>query len=73
MKKFPEVKRGDQFRTQTLMRIVEKFKWSRKSEEEVLQEALSYDALYIKLPASLLIWEHQIKLSGGDPDLADDR
>jgi hypothetical protein len=70
---FPKVKRGDQFRTQTLMRIFEKYEWSRTAEEGVMQDALSYDALYTKLSASLVIWEHQITRSGGDPDLADDR
>jgi hypothetical protein len=45
---FPKVKRGDQFRTQTLMRIVEKYEWSRTAEEGVVQDAISYDALYTK-------------------------
>jgi hypothetical protein len=69
---FPKVKRGDQFRTQTLMKIVEKYEWSRTAEEEVMQDALSYDALYTKLSASLVIWEHEVARSGGDPDHADD-
>lgn len=38
---FPKLKRGPVFRTQTLMKIVEKYEWSRTSEEEVMQDKLT--------------------------------
>jgi hypothetical protein len=52
---FPKVKRGDQFCTQTLMRIVDKYEWSPTAEEGVMQDALSYEALCTKLSASLVL------------------
>jgi hypothetical protein len=70
---FPKVKRGDQFKTQTLIKIEEKHEWSRSAEEEVMQDSLGYDTLYTKLSASLVIWENEKTRSGRDPDTADDR
>ena len=70
---FPKIKRGDSFRTQTLMKIVEKYEWSRTTEEEVMQDALKYDAVYTKLSASLVIWELEVSRSGKDPETTDDR
>ena len=51
----PRVKRGPVFRTQTLMKIVEKYEWSRTSEEEVMQDKIDYNELYTKLSGSLVI------------------
>jgi hypothetical protein len=51
---FPKVKRGDQFHTQALMKIVAKYEWSRTAEEEMMPDALSHDALYTS--SSLLHW-----------------
>lgn len=34
---FPKVKRGNEFKTKTLMKIVECYEWSRKAEGEVMQ------------------------------------
>lgn len=70
---FPTGKRGDAFRTQTLMRIVEKYEWSRTAEEKVMQVAIKCDELYTHLSASLVIWENEVTRSGGDADTADDR
>ena len=70
---FPRVKRGPVFRTQTLMKIVDKYEWSRTSEEEVMQDKIDYDELYTKLSGSLVIWESEVKRSGRDPDAVDDR
>jgi hypothetical protein len=69
---FPKVKRGEQFRTQTLMKIVERYEWSRTAEEEVMQDTLTFDSLYTKLLDSIFIWENEVLRSGHDPDLADD-
>ena len=52
---FPKEKRGEPFKFQTLMRIVEKYEWSRHSEEEVMRDPISYDELYTKLSASLVV------------------
>jgi hypothetical protein len=70
---FPKVKRGEQFRTQTLMKIVERYEWSRTAAEEVMQDTLNFDSLYTKISASIVIWENEVLRSGHDPDLADDR
>ena len=69
---FPKEKRGEPFKLQTLMRIVEKYEWSRYSEEEVMRDAISYDKLYTKLSASLVVWEREVSRSGQNPDTADD-
>jgi hypothetical protein len=56
------------------MKIVEECEWSRSAEEEVMQDALGYDALNTKLSklsASLVIWENEITRSGRDPDTAE--
>lgn len=69
---FSKVKRGDAFRTQTLMRIVGKYERSRTAEDEVMQEAITYENLYTKSSASLVIWENQITRTGQTPDEFDD-
>ena len=69
---FPKEKRGPTFQTQTLMRIVENCEWSRTSEEEVMRNQLSYDELYTKLSASLVVWEKEVARTGNDPNTADD-
>lgn len=55
------------------MKIVERYEWSRTSEEEMMQDKIEYDELYTKLPASLVIWESEVKRSGRDPNAVDDR
>ena len=35
---FQKVKRGDAFKRQNLMKIVERYEWSRTAEEDVMQE-----------------------------------
>jgi len=54
------------------MRIVEKYEWSRKAEEEVMSTAVSYDELYTKLSASLVVWERDMARTGRNPETADD-
>lgn len=71
--KFLKVKRGDEFRTQTLMKVVEKYEWSKTAEEDVMQDKIGYDALYTKLSGGVVIWENKVKRSGRDPDTTDDR
>ena len=68
----PKEKRGEPFKVQTLMRIVEKYEWSRHSEEEVMRDAISYDELYTKFSVSLVVWEREISRAGQNPDTADD-
>lgn len=70
---FPKVKRGNAFKTQTLMKIVERYEWSRTAEEEVMQDSLTYDNLYTKLSASIVIWENELTRQGRNPEEADDR
>lgn len=70
---FPKVKRGAAFKTQKFMKIVDKYEWSRTAEEEIMQEKLSYDSLYTKLSASIVMWENEIVRSGMNVDTADDR
>lgn len=70
---FPKVERGNEFNVQTLMKIVEKYEWSRFVEEEVMQEKLNYESLYTKLSASLVVWENDVARQGLDPDKADYR
>lgn len=65
---FPKVKRGAAFKTQTLMKIVERYEWSRTAEEEVMQDKLDYDSLYTKLSASIVIWENEIVRNGKSPN-----
>lgn len=67
---FPIEKRGEPFNVQTLMRIVEKYEWSRNAEEEVITNSITYDGLFAKLSASLVLWEREISRSGHNP--ADD-
>ena len=69
---FPKEKRGEPFKVQTLMRIVEKYERSRHSEEKVVRDAISYDEPYAKLSASLVVWEREVSRSGQNPDTADD-
>lgn len=55
------------------MKIVEKYERSRTAEEDVMQDGLSYDGLYTKLSASLVIWKNGMTQMGQDPDTTDDR
>lgn len=70
---FPNVKRGNAFKTQTLMKIAERYEWSRSAEEEVVQDKLSYDTLYTKLSATIVIWENELSRQGRHPEQADDK
>lgn len=70
---FPKLKRGEAFKVNTLMKIVERYIWSRTAEEDVMRDDISYQDLYSKLSASLVIWENEVKRSGRDPDDVDDR
>lgn len=46
------------------MNIVEKYEWSRSTEEEVMQDKLPYDALYTTLSDGTVIWETEISRQG---------
>lgn len=69
---FPVEKRGNIFKAQTLMKIAERYEWSRSTEEEMMRNAISYDELYTRLSASLVVWENNVSRSGQDPSSADD-
>lgn len=58
---FSQNKHGDAFKTQTLMKILEVYKWPCTDGEEIMQNKLSYDNLYTTLSASILILENEMK------------
>lgn len=61
---FSKAKRGEAFKTQTLKNIAKRYEWSRTTEEDVVQDKLSYDAPYTNLSASTFISENAIALQG---------
>lgn len=61
---FPKVKRRPAFNMQILWKIVERHEWSRTAEEEIMQDNLIYDTLYIKLSAAIVTWEHGLAQKG---------
>ena len=69
---FPPEKRGETFKINTLMKVVERFVWSRNADEDVMQGKLKYQDLYTKLSAALVIWEDEVRRSGRDPEQVDD-
>lgn len=70
---FPKVKRCAAFKTQTLTKIVQRYEWSSTDEVEIMQDKLSYDSLYTKLSASIVMSENEIVRSGMNVELANDR
>ena len=70
---FPKEKRGEAFKVQTLMKIVENHEWSRSAEEEVMQNSINYERLYTKLSAALVVWENEVRKSGQNPEQKEDR
>lgn len=69
---FPKMKQGEAFKTQTLMKIVEKYEWYRSADEDLKQEEIQYDSLYKKLSAAIVIWDNEKKRQGFNPEAADD-
>lgn len=67
------VKLGLVINSQTLMNIVEKYDWSRNAEEEIIRDDLSYDVLYTKLSAFIVIWENEVKRSEHNFNKADNK
>ena len=67
----PLEKRGETFKINTLMKVVERFVWSRNTEEDVMQGKLKYHNLYTMLPAALVIWSNEVRRSGRDPEQVD--
>ena len=68
---FPKEKRRN-FQSSDVNENCGEYEWSRHSEEEFMRDATSYDELYTKLSASLVVWEREVSRSGQNPDTADD-
>lgn len=61
---YPQVKHGAAFRTQSLKKIVKRYIWSHTTEEEVMQDKLTYDSLCTKLSAPIVTWENSVRNQG---------
>lgn len=69
---FGKEMRGETFTINNLMKIVERYVWSRHAEEECMQGKSKHQDRYTKLSAALVIWDNEVRRSGQDPEQADD-
>ena len=65
-------KRGDTFKAEQLMEIVENHLWAQEAKKKLLQGNVKFAGLYSELSASALLWEETIKKQGLDPETAHD-
>ena len=65
-------KRGDTFKSEQLMKIVENRVWSQEAKKKLLQGNIKFAELYSELSASALLWEEKTRKLGADPENTSD-
>ena len=65
-------KRGDSFKSEQLMRVVEDRVWAPDARRRLLQDNITFSQIYSELTASALLWEERTRKRGLNPDTISD-
>jgi len=68
----PRNKRGDTFKSEQLMSVVENRIWAQEGKKKLRQGIITFSQLYSEISASALIWEESTRKRGMDPDVTTD-
>ena len=65
-------KRGEVFKTEQLLHVVDNFEWAQNAKKRTLGENLSFAQIYSELSSSALLWEESQRKKGLDTSITSD-